>query len=330
VTDPGNPVFTVGHGARSIDEFLEVLLDAGIGLLVDVRRYPGSKRHPHFGRGALGDALARSGVAYEWWGESMGGRREPDEQSEVRHGTWEIEAFRAYASHMDRPEFREALKRLMQVSQERKAAVMCSETLWWRCHRRLIADAVVAAGGGVVHLGMGRPQPHRLTGFARVDENGLLAYDGNISAAPLQRKASAMATQTPPDEGPNPFVINIEEATLANDNYRSTLWTGKNLQMTVMSIEPDHDIGLEVHEDGDQFLRVEAGKARVQMGPAKDDLPFDREVEDDWAILVPAGMWHNVTNIGADDMKVYALYAPPEHPHGTVHATKAESDAAEH
>jgi mannose-6-phosphate isomerase-like protein (cupin superfamily) len=132
------------------------------------------------------------------------------------------------------------------------------------------------------------------------------------------------------DEGPEPYVVDIEQATLSNENYRTTLWTGANLQMTVMKIEPGRDIGLEVHEDGDQFLRVETGKALVQMGPSKDDLPFEREVEDDWVILVPAGTWHNVVNVGSDPLKVYALYAPPEHPHGTVHPTKAESDAAEH
>ncbi len=132
------------------------------------------------------------------------------------------------------------------------------------------------------------------------------------------------------DEGPNPYVVDIESATLDNTNYRTTLWTGSNLQMTVMHIPTGNDIGLEVHDDGDQFLRVEAGRARVQMGPAEDDLSFDREVGDDWVILVPAGTWHNVTNIGDEPLKVYALYAPPEHPHGTVHATKEESDADEH
>ncbi len=132
------------------------------------------------------------------------------------------------------------------------------------------------------------------------------------------------------DQGPNPFVVDIEKATLENGNYRTTVWTGKYLQMTLMSIEPGHDIGLEVHHDHDQFLRVESGKARVQMGPAKDNLSFDREVGDDWVILVPAGSWHNVTNIGDGPLKVYSLYGPPEHAHGTVHATKAEADAAEH
>lgn len=142
--------------------------------------------------------------------------------------------------------------------------------------------------------------------------------------------ADPTATPTPADQGPNPFVIDIEQATLDNARYRTTLWTGSNLQMTVMAIPPGDEVGLEVHDDGDQFLRVEAGRARVQMGPAADDLPFDREVSDDWAILVPAGAWHNVTNIGDEPLKLYALYAPPEHPHGTAQATKAIADAEDH
>lgn len=132
------------------------------------------------------------------------------------------------------------------------------------------------------------------------------------------------------DQGPQPHVLDIEAATLANTDYRQTAWTGKNLQLTVMAIAPGDDIGLEVHEDHDQFLRVEEGKGRVQMGPTEDDLSFDEEVGDDWVVLVPAGSWHNITNIGDEPLKVYSLYSPPEHPPGTVHATKAESDADEH
>lgn len=135
---------------------------------------------------------------------------------------------------------------------------------------------------------------------------------------------------TDTDHGPHPYVVNIEDETLANTNYRTTLWTGEHLQMTVMAIAPGDDIGLEVHEDHDQFLRVEQGRGRVQMGPAEDRLEFDEEVGDDWVILVPAGSWHNVTNIGDEPLKVYSIYAPPEHEHGTVHVTKAESDADEH
>lgn len=131
---------------------------------------------------------------------------------------------------------------------------------------------------------------------------------------------------SPTDQGPHPFVVDIEEATLENDTYRTTLWTGSHMQLTVMSIKPGDDIGLEVHADHDQFLRVESGRGRVEMGPAEDQLDFVREVSDDWAILVPAGSWHNVTNIGEDDLKVYSLYGPPEHEHGTVHPTKADDD----
>lgn len=133
-----------------------------------------------------------------------------------------------------------------------------------------------------------------------------------------------------PDEGPAPYVVDIEKATLDNDNFRTALWTGEHLQMTVMSIPVGGEVGLEMHSSRDQFLRVEAGRARVQMGPSKDNLNFDKEVQDDWVIMVPGGSWHNVTNVGDEPLKMYSLYAPPEHPKGTVHETKADSDAAEH
>lgn len=130
------------------------------------------------------------------------------------------------------------------------------------------------------------------------------------------------------DNGPNPYVVNIEELTLQNDNFRTAAWTGSNLQMTLMAIQPGDDIGLEVHEDHDQFLRIEQGTARVEMGPTETDLQT-WDAADDFAILVPAGVWHNVVNTGTDTLKVYSIYAPPEHAHGTVHVTKAEAEAAE-
>lgn len=126
------------------------------------------------------------------------------------------------------------------------------------------------------------------------------------------------------DHGPNPYVLDIEEATLSNETYRTTLWTGKNLQLTVMAIAPGDDIGLEVHEDHDQFLRIESGRGKVQMGPAEDDLSFEQIAEDDDAIFIPAGSWHDVTNIGDTPLKLYSIYAPPEHDHGTVHPTKVD------
>lgn len=128
------------------------------------------------------------------------------------------------------------------------------------------------------------------------------------------------------DHGKKPYVLDIEKETVGNDTFRTTLWTGDHLQLTVMSIKPGDDIGLEVHPDNDQFLRVEQGRGRCQMGPAEDDLPFDEEVSDDWAILVPAGTWHNVTNIGDEDLKVYALYGPPDHVPGTVHPTHEDAE----
>jgi mannose-6-phosphate isomerase-like protein (cupin superfamily) len=131
------------------------------------------------------------------------------------------------------------------------------------------------------------------------------------------------------DHGPNPLVTNIEGDTVANNNYRSTLWTGKYFQITLMSIPVGGEIGLEIHNGTDQFLRIEQGRGRVQMGPAQDQLTFDTEAAEDFAIIVPDNTWHNVTNIGDTPLKVYSIYAPPHHPFDTVHPTKADSDAAE-
>jgi len=136
-----------------------------------------------------------------------------------------------------------------------------------------------------------------------------------------------MNQKPPTDYGPLPFVIDINKATLANDTYRTALWTGKKLQLTLMSINPGEDIGLEVHPDNDQFLRIEKGTGVVQMGNSRDNLYFHQNVYDDYAIFVPAGTWHNVTNLGKEAMKIYTIYAPPHHPHGTVHQTKAIAEA---
>lgn len=131
------------------------------------------------------------------------------------------------------------------------------------------------------------------------------------------------------DYGPQPYIVNIEEATVENEAFRLAKWTGSNMQMTLMSIQPGDDIGLEVHHDHDQFLRIEDGIGFVQMGSDQNNLDFEENVEDDFAVLVPAGVWHNITNTGDRPLKLYSIYAPSEHPHGTVHETKAEADAAE-
>ncbi|WP_407268290.1 cupin domain-containing protein [Radiobacillus sp. PE A8.2] len=131
------------------------------------------------------------------------------------------------------------------------------------------------------------------------------------------------------DYGPNPFTININEATKQNNTYRTALWTGAHLQVTLMSIKVGGDIGLEMHSDVDQFLRIEQGQGVVQMGKTKNNLNFRRNVYDDDAIVIPAGTWHNLTNTGNVPLKLYSIYAPPNHPFGTVHTTKAAAMDAE-
>jgi mannose-6-phosphate isomerase-like protein (cupin superfamily) len=131
------------------------------------------------------------------------------------------------------------------------------------------------------------------------------------------------------DYGPNPFVVNIEEATKANNNFRTALWTGSHLQVTLMSIEVGGEIGLEVHPELDQFIRIEEGQGLVMMGDRKDQLNFRQNVYDNFAFIIPAGKWHNLINTGNKPIKLYSIYAPVQHPYGTVHKTKAEADAAE-
>ena len=132
--------------------------------------------------------------------------------------------------------------------------------------------------------------------------------------------------------GKKPVVENIEDWTKANENYRTTVWTGSKMQATLMTIQPGDDIGLEVHEGIDQFLRIEEGTGFCQMGPSKDELTFEQEVSDDFAIFVPADLWHNVTNTGTTPLKLYAIYAGPDHLEGTVHPTHqdAKNDPNEH
>lgn len=134
------------------------------------------------------------------------------------------------------------------------------------------------------------------------------------------------------DYGKKPHVVNIEDLTKDNNHYRTTIWTGEKLQVTVMSIQPNDDIGLEVHHGIDQFIRIEEGKGFCQMGPTEDNLDFERQVGDDDAVFVPADMWHNITNTGDKPLKLYTIYASPDHLEGTVHPTHqdAKDDPNEH
>jgi len=132
------------------------------------------------------------------------------------------------------------------------------------------------------------------------------------------------------DYGPRPLVFNIERATEQNRTFRTAMWTGDHLQVTLMSINAGEDIGAEVHPELDQFLRIEHGQGLVMMGYSRNNMNMQAMVSDDDAIIVPAGTWHNLINTGSTPLKLYSIYAPPQHPHGTVHRTKAEAMAAEH
>nr|WP_234122099.1 cupin domain-containing protein [Clostridium hydrogenum] len=124
------------------------------------------------------------------------------------------------------------------------------------------------------------------------------------------------------DYGPQPYVVNIDAATKQNKNFRTALWTGEHMQVTLMSIKVGDDIGLEMHPNVDQFIRVEQGQAIAKMGKSKNKLDFQAKVDDNFAIMIPAGTWHNIINTGNMPLKVYSIYAPPQHPRGTVHVNK--------
>lgn len=165
---------TIGHSTRSPEELLALLRDAGIELVADVRAYPSSRRHPQFNRDALADWLPAAGIAYRHM-PGLGGRRAPVPGSE--NGGWRELAFQGYADHMRSPEFQSALAELETAAKASPTAVMCAEAVWWRCHRRLIADALVARGWRVEHLGIGEGRAvHELTEFAVVGPDLTVRY----------------------------------------------------------------------------------------------------------------------------------------------------------
>ncbi|HSE00229.1 MAG TPA: DUF488 domain-containing protein [Burkholderiales bacterium] len=168
-------IYTVGHGNRSIEEFVGLLRDAAIECLVDVRAYPASRRHPQFARASLESSLAEAGICYVWEGTALGGRRKPEPNSP--HVALKNPGFRAYAGHMASEEFRQALDRLAANGRGRRTAIMCAERLPWRCHRYLLADSLVARGVRVLHLvNPGQGKEHALNQLARVDGERLV-YD---------------------------------------------------------------------------------------------------------------------------------------------------------
>jgi uncharacterized protein (DUF488 family) len=170
---PGT-IYTIGHSTRSAEELLALLNQAEVKLLVDVRAFPSSRRHPQFNREALSGWLPDAGIEYLHL-PGLGGRRDPAPGSP--NGGWRERAFQGYADHTASPEFREALTRLENAAAAVATAIMCAEAVWWRCHRRLIADALVARGWRVEHLGIGERQAlHELPPFAVVEPGGLIRY----------------------------------------------------------------------------------------------------------------------------------------------------------
>ncbi len=157
----------------------------------------------------------------------------------------------------------------------------------------------------------------------------LWALTGEQENAACLRFLSEELSPRLTDYGGKPFVVDINKATKQNDTFRTALWTGTHLQVTLMSINVGEDIGLEIHPNLDQFLRVEEGEGIVRMGAKKDQLDFEEKVADDFAFMIPAGTWHNVINTGNTPLKLYSIYAPPQHPFGTIHETKADALAAE-
>ena len=175
-------IWSIGHGARPPDEFLAILDGAKIAALADVRSFPGSRRHPHFGARALAASLTDAGLEYVHL-PGLGGRREPREDSP--HRALRVAAFRGYADHMATEEFARDYARLMELARERPTAFTCAETLWWRCHRRMIADRLTVDGWNVTHLlGPNKREPHRLWDAARIVD-GHLVYDaGTLALSP--------------------------------------------------------------------------------------------------------------------------------------------------
>lgn len=171
-------IWTIGHSTRSADEFNEILVSHGISALVDVRSFPGSRRYPHFNQGELSRSLHSIGISYLHLPE-LGGRRKPLPNS--KNTAWKNASFRAYADHMDSEEFQKGIDDLLKLARQERAAIMCAEALWWRCHRSLVADFLKASGHEVIHiLDSKHTEVHPYTSAARI-VRGRLSYAGLLA-----------------------------------------------------------------------------------------------------------------------------------------------------
>nr|WP_297424464.1 DUF488 domain-containing protein [uncultured Actinotalea sp.] len=178
MADPAPTLLTFGHGTADAELIVELLRGAGVRALVDVRRFPGSRRNPHVARDELARWLPDAGVDYRWEPRLGGRRRAPGDDGDSPDTWWRVAAFRAYAAHTRTEEFRAGMADLLAQAAERRTVILCSETVWWRCHRRLVADvAALLHDADVQHLGHdGRLAPHPPAAGARVTAEGLV-YD---------------------------------------------------------------------------------------------------------------------------------------------------------
>lgn len=154
----------------------------------------------------------------------------------------------------------------------------------------------------------------------------LSMFSSCIDGAAENQDPAQEFVQAENDKGKEPWVMNIEESTIENPHYRIAEWTGESLQMVLMSLKPGEVIVLERHDQVDQFIRIEQGEAQVLMGKDKKELSYEKTVSDDWAIFVPAGFYHKITNSGNNDLKLYTIYAPAVHPKGVLNKTFKEAE----
>jgi uncharacterized protein (DUF488 family) len=170
--------WTIGHSTRPMEDFVALLQENRVETLADVRRFPGSRRYPHFNSDALAKSLQQNDIEYLHFPE-LGGRRKPDPNS--LNTVWRNESFRAYADFLETPEFAAGLDRLLEAGAKRRLAMMCSEAVWWRCHRSLLADVLKSRGYEVIHiLGPGKTEEHPYTSAAKIVE-GKLSYRGEVN-----------------------------------------------------------------------------------------------------------------------------------------------------
>lgn len=169
-------LYTIGHSTRSAKEFVELLRENDIRILLDVRSWPSSRRYPHFNRDNVARTLKENGVRYEWLGERLGGYRKKGLGEDSPNKGWRSLGFRNYADHTMTQEFREGIQKLLELAEDGKLVLMCAEQLYWRCHRRIISDYLTMKGHAVTHIvSKGKTQEHRITDFAK-NTNGELRY----------------------------------------------------------------------------------------------------------------------------------------------------------